>query len=133
MAEFRRRPLQIRYHAPCRRGWSFRVDRLVGAAITAIRTSCFRWQPSGHGLPSVPVFDKLALFQTKDVDAGEAAASRSRSDPVVGHHRGGRQRRIGNTELQMRYVHDPNPFPAMTVAEGQVAHRIAELLKGGTF
>ena len=31
--------------------------------------------------------------------------------------RGGHQCRIGNTELQMRYVHESNPLSLMTVAQ----------------
>ncbi len=35
---------------------------------------------------------------------------------------GCRQCRIGNTELQMRYVHEPDPLSLMTIAQRQVAH-----------
>src|SRR6266436_7918591 len=46
--------------------------------------------------------------------------------------RGGHQWRIGNTELQMRYVHESNPLSHMTMAQCQVARPVVELFQRRT-
>src|SRR5262252_9910216 len=40
--------------------------------------------------------------------------------------RGGRQRRIGNTDLQMRCGHDSYPLSYLTVTQCQIARRVVE-------
>src|SRR5713226_326086 len=46
--------------------------------------------------------------------------------------RGGHQWRIGNTELQMRCGHEPNPLSHMTVAQCQIARCVVELFHRAT-
>ena len=46
--------------------------------------------------------------------------------------RGTYQSGIGDSELQVRYGHDPNPLSLMTIAQCQIARGIIELFQSGT-
>src|ERR1700730_10571458 len=46
--------------------------------------------------------------------------------------RGSHQCRIGNTELQVRHVHESDPLSLMTMAQGQVASLVVELFESAT-
>src|SRR5215469_8435514 len=46
--------------------------------------------------------------------------------------RGGRQCRIGNTDLQMRCGHDSYPLSYLTVAQCQIARHVVEFFHRGT-
>src|ERR1700733_9700264 len=59
-------------------------------------------------------------------------AGRAQFYLAVSSVRAGHQCRIGNTELQMRYVHEPDPLSLMTMAQRQVAGRVLELFQRGT-
>jgi hypothetical protein len=45
---------------------------------------------------------------------------------------GGDQCCVGNTELQVPYVHESDPLADMTIAQRQIARRIIELFERGT-
>src|ERR1700722_17829514 len=50
---------------------------------------------------------------------------------AVSSVRAGHQCLIGNTKLQMRYVHESDPLSLMTMAKCQVGCRVVELLQSG--
>src|SRR5450755_353336 len=46
--------------------------------------------------------------------------------------RAGHQRRVGNTDLQMRYVHSADPLTHMAIAQSKVPGRVDELFQRAT-